>query len=98
MRTRVKICGMTRVQDVQAACEAGADAIGLVFYPPSPRCLTHPAAARVILVINVRAALEVHLGFHRETLFHRFPARQISPGGPVFQDIDVQVRVHFFEL
>jgi len=44
MRTRVKICGMTRVQDVQAACEAGADAIGLVFYPPSPRCLTHAQA------------------------------------------------------
>jgi len=44
MRTRVKICGMTRVQDVQAGCEAGADAIGLVFYPPSPRCLTHAQA------------------------------------------------------
>jgi phosphoribosylanthranilate isomerase len=44
MRTRVKICGMTRVQDVRAACEAGADAIGLVFYPPSPRCLTHAQA------------------------------------------------------
>jgi phosphoribosylanthranilate isomerase len=39
-RTRVKICGITREQDLAAAARAGADAIGLVFYPPSPRFLT----------------------------------------------------------
>lgn len=38
-RTRIKICGITREQDLQAALAAGADAIGFVFYPPSPRCL-----------------------------------------------------------
>ncbi len=38
-RTRVKVCGLTRSQDLDAAVAAGADAIGLVFYPPSRRCL-----------------------------------------------------------
>jgi phosphoribosylanthranilate isomerase len=45
VRTRVKICGITRPEDLRAAVDAGADAIGLVFYPPSPRCLK-PAQAR----------------------------------------------------
>jgi phosphoribosylanthranilate isomerase len=36
-RTRIKICGLTREADVDNAVEAGADAIGLVFYAPSPR-------------------------------------------------------------
>lgn len=40
VRTRVKICGITREQDLLAAADAGADAFGLVFYPPSPRFLT----------------------------------------------------------
>jgi len=38
--TRVKICGITNVEDARAACEAGVDAIGLNFYPRSPRALS----------------------------------------------------------
>ncbi|WPB55128.1 phosphoribosylanthranilate isomerase [Xylophilus sp. GOD-11R] len=44
-RTRVKICGLTREQDVDAAVAAGADAVGFVMYPPSPRHITAERAA-----------------------------------------------------
>lgn len=47
MRTRVKICGITRPQDGVAAAQAGADAIGLVFYPPSPRFLSVERAREI---------------------------------------------------
>jgi phosphoribosylanthranilate isomerase len=48
MAVRVKICGITREQDLHAACDAGADALGFVFYEKSPRNVSAMAAAALV--------------------------------------------------
>ncbi|WP_101049412.1 phosphoribosylanthranilate isomerase [Macromonas nakdongensis] len=71
-RTRIKICGLTREADVRHAVQAGADAIGFVLYPPSPRAVTPeragelarelpPFVTPVLLFVNASAA-EVQAG------------------------------------
>jgi phosphoribosylanthranilate isomerase len=50
-RTRIKICGITRPEDARAAAEAGADAIGLIFHPPAPRCLTLERARDILATL-----------------------------------------------
>ncbi|WP_168396999.1 phosphoribosylanthranilate isomerase [Acinetobacter indicus] len=51
MRTRAKICGITRVEDVHAVVNSGADAIGFVFYPPSPRSVSAEQASVLLQAI-----------------------------------------------
>jgi phosphoribosylanthranilate isomerase len=46
--TWVKICGMTNLQDALVAVDAGADAVGFVFYEKSPRCVTLEAAREIV--------------------------------------------------
>jgi len=50
--TKVKICGITCVEDGLAAAEAGADLLGFVFYPHSPRFIDPQRAARIISTVS----------------------------------------------
>ncbi len=51
MRTRVKICGITRIEDALSAAACGCDAIGLVFYTRSPRFVTPRRAAEIVAAL-----------------------------------------------
>lgn len=51
MRTRVKICGITRVDDAQCAAQNGADAIGMVFYTDSPRAVSMQQARAIVTAL-----------------------------------------------
>lgn len=52
MPTKVKICGITTLEDAEAAVAAGADAIGLVFYPPSARYISSGDAAEIVAALG----------------------------------------------
>jgi phosphoribosylanthranilate isomerase len=50
-RTRIKICGVCRVEDAAAAARLGADAVGLVFHAPSPRNVPVETAERIVAAL-----------------------------------------------
>lgn len=67
--TRVKICGLTRMEDARVATEAGADFLGFVFYPPSPRYVDPETARRIIEALGHTSSLVRFVGvFVDETL------------------------------
>lgn len=53
--TRVKICGITNLEDAAGALLAGADYLGFIFYPPSPRAIGLETAAALIATLHARA-------------------------------------------
>lgn len=69
-RTRVKICGVTRVEDALLACDLGADAIGMVMTPTSPRCVSVERARAI------RDALPAFVD--AVVLSHGLPADQVG--------------------
>ena len=69
-RTRIKICGITREQDLATAVTAGADALGFVFYAPRPRSLTPQRAAQLVAQVPAFVA--------RVGLFVNEPAEKVG--------------------
>jgi len=73
MTTRVKICGITRIEDAICAAKQGADAIGLVFYAPSPRAVGIQQAANIVaalppFVSTVGLFVDAEVSFVNEVL------------------------------
>lgn len=107
MAVRVKICGITRLQDLHAACDAGADALGFVFYEKSPRNLSIEAAAELVRVLppfvqSVGLFVNANPAFIRRVLdavpldllqFHgdEMPADCVRHGRPYIKAIRVTV-------
>ncbi len=60
--TRVKICGLTRLDDALAAAEAGADLLGFVLVPSSPRYVTPARAAEIAAALRGRGAAQLCVG------------------------------------
>lgn len=113
MRTRVKICGITRVQDALAVASLGGDAIGLVFYPASPRHVSiaqakQLAAALPPFVATVGLFVDAEPALVREVLsavpldllqFHgeESPAYCVQFGRPYLKAIRVQAEVDLLQ-
>lgn len=69
-RVRIKFCGMTRLEDARAAADLGADAVGLVFYAPSPR---HVSIEQARIITQSLPPFVTTVG-----LFVDMPAEQIT--------------------
>jgi phosphoribosylanthranilate isomerase len=73
MDTKVKICGITSLEDAQAAVAAGADLLGFNFYPPSPRYIRPEDCARIVSVLKETSRPVITTG-----VFVNSPAQHIQ--------------------
>jgi len=79
MSVRIKICGITRVEDALAAVALGADMIGLNFYPPSPRSLTLEHAQEIRRAVGRRCeVVGVFVNADREYIAERLGALRLD--------------------
>ncbi|MGC9456952.1 MAG: phosphoribosylanthranilate isomerase [Halothiobacillaceae bacterium] len=78
MRTRVKVCGLTRLEDVEAAAQAGADALGFVFVPASRRNVS-PAHARALVAAVPPFVQTVALFMNAPAEFVRSVVSEVRP-------------------
>ena len=62
----IKICGLTREQDVLAAVNAGAAAVGFVLYPPSPRYVSPERAAQSLRFTDTYRSYIINYGLGRD--------------------------------
>ena len=93
VRTRIKICGLTREADVDAAVAAGADAIGFVMYPKSPRYVSPERAAEL-----ARRKLRKYPPFVRLALIRISHAVEDSGGAAALSDLAAAMRGRAAEL
>ncbi len=68
--TIVKICGITNIDDARIAMDAGADMLGFIFYPPSPRYVTPEQAREMVSVIRETSNVKTVGVFVNESLEH----------------------------
>lgn len=75
MKTRIKICGITRMEDASAAVLSGVDALGFIFWKPSPRFIDPVAAARIVGALPpFVASVAVFVNPAREEVLHAIAA------------------------
>lgn len=97
MPTRVKVCGITRLEDAQLAVELGAGALGFNFYPPSPRFIA-PRAARSIVeqlppfVAAVGVYADERDARHVAAIAQEAGVRILQLHGPQFPELDGPLR------
>ncbi len=83
MTVRIKICGVTRVEDATAAINAGADMIGINFYAPSPRSIDLERALAIRAAIGRHAILVGVFVNASSRVYRRAPCRARARHAPV---------------